>query len=245
MAVLVNPKFASDQLTDFINRLPDSFANAGTQIYKGRNTVKCFLIDGNELIVKKFHPLSTVRALLYLFRTSKATRAYRYGLEILRRGIQTPQPVAVINCRRGFMLHDSYFISLPTHRPDLTFLRQKDFDSSEAKSLSEFVYQLQQRGVLHGDLNLTNILLADKDAVDPLRRYIIIDTNRSIILPPGKKPSIRRRAQNIMRLTHRRDLQRTILDAFPLHSDTLFRLTFRMLFRQEARKRFLHRIFSH
>ncbi len=255
MAVTVNPEFSSPALEKFINGLPDSFDNAGKELYNGRNIVKSFVINGQELIVKRFKKLSFFRALLYLGRTSKATRAYRYGLEILKRGVITPEPVAVINKRHGILLHDSYFISLPLHRPDMTFIRNKDFDRHEAKMLAAFVYELQQRGILHGDMNMTNILLADSNAVNPLERYAIIDTNRSVILPQGKQPTIRQRAKNLMRLTHRRDLMRAVLSSFPLPSphnslvtnptNSLVRITFLSLFRQEHHKRILHRLFPH
>lgn len=238
----------SPQLSAFISALPASFETGGRVIYTGRNTLKSFRIDGRELIVKRYRRLSFARSLLYLGRTSKARRAYEYAHEYLRRGIRTPEPLAYIDLRRGPLLHDSYFISLPLYAPDLTTLRRPDYDSHEVALLSRFVYELQQRGLLHGDLNLTNILLADATACDPLRRYAVIDLNRSRILPSGKLPTLSQRSTNLMRLTHRRDLLRAILRSFPqlpAHNTRLITQTFRQLFRLEARKRFLHRIFSH
>ena len=243
----VNPKYDTPELREFLAHLPEAFEQGGSVIYSGRNTLKSFRIGGRELIVKRFRPLSPARSLLYVGHSSKGERAYEYGLEFLRRGILTPEPAAYVDFRSGpfrALLRESYFISLPLYAPDLTCLRRPGFDCAEADMLSRFVYELQQRGILHGDLNLTNILLTDSQAQEPLHRYALIDTNRTHLLPDGKTPTLNQRAANLMRLTHRRDLMHQILRTFPAGTDTgLVRLTFRRLLRMEARKRLIHRIF--
>lgn len=246
MARFINKEFDSPELQEFLHNLPEAFAHGGKCIYKGRNTLKSFRIGNNEFVVKEFKSLSRLRALLYLGRTSKAERAYRYGLEILNRGIITPSPVAALDIHRGPLLHRSYFISKPLYAPDMTFIRKAHFPEAEARTLARFLFQMQQRGILHGDMNLTNILLYNAAADNPLQRYAIIDTNRSTILRPGKQPTLRQRAANLMRVTHRRDLLRYILLNIPSPSPRILTtLTFRNLLRMEARKRLLHRLFRH
>lgn len=247
MYLQVNPKYDTRELREFLSQLPKAFEQDGTVIYSGRNTLKSFCINGQELIVKRYHPLSPIRSLLYLGHSSKGARAYEYGLEFMHRGIQTPEPVAYVDVHSApfqTILRESYFISLPLYAPDMTCLRRPGFDCAETERLSQFVYKLQQRGILHGDLNLTNILLVDNEAREPLHRYALIDTNRTYLLTVGQEPTLNQRAANLMRLTHRRDLLRQILRTFPACTDTdLPRLTFRLLLRMEARKRVLHRIF--
>lgn len=216
-------------------------------LYKGRNTVKSFHIAGTEVIVKQFKTLSAARAILYLPRSSKARRAYLYGLEFLKRNIITPEPVAVVEIYAGPLLKYSYFLSTPLNAPDLTFMRAKDFNDEDVYDLARYIYNVQQKGVLHGDLNLSNILLADKSATDVMKKYALIDNNRSIILKPGKTPDIRQRIACIMRVTHRRDLLRKFTDDFfmimnldkPVR-DKCRKEVFRLLLRREARKRFFH-----
>lgn len=245
---VVNPVCDTPHLRRFLAELPGSFQNGGDVIYCGRNTVKRFSIGDREYIVKRFRKLSLVRSMLYIARSSKACRAYGYGLEFRRRGVMTPEPVAAVDICRGFLLYDSYFISMPMYARDMTFLRCAGHDIGEADMLARFLFSIQQQGILHGDLNLTNILLADADASDPLCRYALIDTNRSRILPAGVLPSMSQRAANLMRLTHRRDLLRSVLNHIPMpvrQRNRLILRTFRALLRQEARKRILHRIFPH
>lgn len=246
--ISINQKYKSEELADFINNLPEAFSKGGKTLYSGRNIVKSFEINGMEMIVKKFHTLSFFRALLYIGRESKATRAYKYAFEILKRGFITPEPVAVINHYAGPLLHDSYFISLPMYAPDMTPLRVPDFDESEAKKLAQYVFYLQQHGILHGDLNLTNILLTNPDEEDVAKRFAIIDTNRSHILFQPFELSIDKRASNFKRLTHRRDLLRFILISLPLETSEKQQLllkTMKDLLQMEKKKRIIHKIFPH
>lgn len=243
---IINPKHRSAALTNYIDNLPKSFEESGEIIYRGRNTVRQVNINGREYIVKKFHTCSLFRGLLNLFRSPKALRAYKYGLEFLKRGVETPEPVAMINIYRAGLVYQSYFISLPDHSPDLTFLRQPGFNTKEARLLAHFLHQVQTMGIMHGDLNLTNILLHDPTSNNPLKRYALIDTNRSRILRAGQQPGRNQRAANLMRVTHRRDLLRYIISSLPISDATPgVRDVFRLLLQWERRKRILHKIFPH
>lgn len=234
----INPDFDSPELRQYINQLPQSFERDGKVIYHGRNTLKATKIGDRELIVKRFHRYSVMRALLNLFHPSKAAKAYYYGRQFLLCGINTPIPVASVEVRNAGMLSDTYFISTPLYAPDMRTLRNRDFDVDEVEALAKFLYEVHERGILHGDLNLTNILRVDSSATDPVRRYALIDTNRSRIMSKGHQISLAARTKNLVRVSHRRDLLRTLLKSYPLPLSC--RYLFRELFVMEKRKDFWH-----
>ena len=102
--------------------------------------------------------------------------------------------------QHGLML-DSYFVSAACMLPPLSkLLRRPDFSHKAATDLALFIVKLHQKGVLHGDLNLTNILYEQ----DPSGNYLftLIDTNRSTFCQPNRKQCL----QNMLRLSHDRPL---------------------------------------
>lgn len=234
----IAPDLRNSPESDLAGSLPQSFA-LGKEIYSGRNSVRVFPAGDKNVVVKKYARCGFLKALGYLFHSGKARRAYKYGIIMLERGILTPLPIAYVETRRGPLIVDSYFVSEADFSPSLVFMRQRDFDPELADRLALYLLRLHQAGILHGDLNLTNILLR------PDGNFVLIDTNRSKIFPTGKFPSRRRRLANIIRVTHRRDLLRRILLTYARaacepDSDAFCRDGLRFLLRMEARKRFLH-----
>lgn len=95
-----------------------------------------------------------------------------------KRGFDTPHEVAYIEKKRGGLFLDGYFISTQCNYPPLSkVLWQRRFDKHAANELAAFMVQLHEKGVLHGDLNLTNILYCTDN--DGHYHFTLIDTNRS------------------------------------------------------------------
>lgn len=186
----------------FIRTVPEAFSQGGELLYEGRNTVKAFLADGGKLVVKKFKTPNIVQRVAYtFFKKSKAERAYIFAKMLRDRGVDTPREVAYIEQKRGLLLSDSYFVSTECTLPALsTLLRRPDFSHEAADALAEFVVSLHEKGVLHGDLNLTNILYERNR--DGRYSFTLIDTNRSKFKEPTRAECL----ENMMRLTHDRPL---------------------------------------
>lgn len=202
MKVVIAPAYGS--LRPFIVRLPAYFEQEGETLHAGRNTVKRFLHEGKEWIVKRYKRPHFIQRVAYtFFRKSKAERAFCYAARFQAQGIDTPDGVAFIEVRRGGLLCDSYFISTACHHPAVTELLPKtgEFHRPMADELAHFIAELHRKGILHGDLNLNNILYS----TDALGRYrfTLIDTNRTRFLA---SPSQHECLENLKRITHRRDL---------------------------------------
>lgn len=195
---VINGDFAAYK--DFIVGLPKRFEEDGETLYVGRNVVKAFVVDGSTVIVKRFKRPNVVQAVAYtFFKKSKAERTFLFARMIRERGFNTPREVAYIEVKHNGLLQDGYFISTICTLPQLSkLLRRPNFDRAVAAQLGRYVAKLHEKGVLHGDLNLTNILY-DR-AEDGSCTFWLIDTNRSKFKCPTKKDCL----ENLKRLTHER-----------------------------------------
>ena len=186
----------------FVDCLPQTFNQEGDEIYTGRNTVKTYNVDGTTLVAKRFKRPNIIQRIAYsFFKPSKAERAYRFAKMIRERGFNTPHEVAFVEMQQHGLILDSYFVSAACMLPPLSkLLRRPDFSHKAATDLALFIVKLHQKGVLHGDLNLTNILYEQ----DPSGNYLftLIDTNRSTFCQPNRKQCL----QNMLRLSHDRPL---------------------------------------
>ena len=82
----------------FISDIPELFRNEqGQVIYNGRNQIRSFNDGSTKMIVKRFKKPDIVKKIIYsFFRKNKAEKAYKNAFEILKRGFNTPKPIAYI-----------------------------------------------------------------------------------------------------------------------------------------------------
>lgn len=224
MKVVIHPAY--QHLTSFIDDLPRLFDSEGTLLYQGRNVVKRYQVNGIDLVVKRYkHPNIIQRIVYTYFRRSKAARAYGYAALLREKGIDTPHEVAYIETFKKGLFTTGYFVSLyysypptsvllnvkelnlkfsnpPTSNVTTTFPanQTKEFNYPLANSLAAFFVELHSKGILHGDLNLSNILYYQ--GKDENYHFCVIDTNRSIF----KNPTPDECLENLKRTTHRRDV---------------------------------------
>lgn len=205
MTMTVSSDFSC--LSSFVSSLPQNFGQSGTTLYKGRNTVKSFDVEGHALVVKHYKRPNAVQRVAYsFFKKSKAARAYIFAAMLRQKGFNTPHEVAYIELGNGILMSDCYFVSESCMLPPLTdLLRRDDFDRSAADALAQFMANLHEKGVLHGDLNLTNILY-DR-TTDGGFSFWLIDTNRSKFRQPTEDDC----AENLKRLTHDKHLMEYVI----------------------------------
>lgn len=209
MKIVVHPKY--NDLYDFISQLPTNFESSGEIIYKKRNVVKRFKTDSGEWIVKRYKNPNFIQGIAYtFFRKSKAERAYLFASKLLIKGIDTPEAVAYIEIKKHGLLSTSYFISTACHNPPVysALIQTPDYDRNLASALAGFFVELHEKGILHGDPNLDNILFhADQQGI----HFSVIDTNRSVF-----KRSLTRSEclDNLKRIAHRRDLLQYIVEEY-------------------------------
>lgn len=211
MKIVIAPEFA--HLSSFISQMPQSVDNGdGEVVYDARNKVVRFRHEDKVFMIKRFKRVNIIQQIVYsFFRKTKAERAYLYADIFKERGIGTPQRVAYMESKRCGLFSLGYFVSLEaegieTHR----ILRDvEDYDPHLAQAVAEQVLLMHSKGIMHGDLNLSNFLCI-KD--DNGYHFTMIDVNRSKFCEGF--PSDEQCLANMVRLTHRRDLYTDLITRY-------------------------------
>lgn len=177
MKLTVNPKYK--YLEPFLQELPAVFDRTGEVLYEERNVLRRYHAQGTCLVVKRFKRPHLVNRFVYAwFRESKARRSYEYGMELLRRGVCTPEPVAYIE-NRCCGLTDSYYISLDAGLPRVVreFWTTPEIGERAfiLDAFARFTADMHKKGVLHLDYSAGNILF---DVKDGLPVFSLVDINR-------------------------------------------------------------------
>ena len=188
MNIIINPDYF--YLESYIREIPKSFKYEGESIYKGRNELKIFEINGKKLVVKSFKIPHIVNKIIYSFcRPSKAKRSYLYGLEIIKKGINTPMPIAYIEEYKAGLLSQSFYISeyceYDRSFREFTYY-QESFEGKDDILLcfADFTSRLHDAGVYHKDYSPGNILFQKTDTgID----FCIVDINRIRFGEVGKE----------------------------------------------------------
>ena len=209
----INPKFAnSARLLSFVESLPAVFADGGKLIWDGRNKIKLFTLAADDadsgdmhVIVKRFKHLNLLQKIIYIFRRSKASKAFRNGMELCRRGFDTPTPIACVETRQGPCIKEMFYLCDETTLQSIEGQTDRpDWNKGLAAAFARYAAALHGKGILHNDLNDTNVLYAPLPDGD--FRFAVIDINRMKFYPEGQRIPDRECIENLTRFTGRIDL---------------------------------------
>ncbi|MDL2256071.1 lipopolysaccharide kinase InaA family protein [Parabacteroides sp. OttesenSCG-928-K15] len=199
--ITINPKY--QHLSSFVHTIHERFAQEGETIYKARNEIKIFDVDGELINVKRFQvPIFINRIAYTCLRPSKAKRSYQYGFILHEKGICTPEPIATITIYRRGLLYLSYFVSKQmSDYQTLYEVLQKPIAENEAfvKSLARFSAHIHSLNIFHKDYSPGNILY--KKAGDEYQ-FCLVDINRMRF----ESVSIRKGCSNFARLWGKEDV---------------------------------------
>ncbi|MBQ7509696.1 MAG: serine/threonine protein kinase [Prevotella sp.] len=161
MKLIVSPEYQS--LSEWLAQVPRLFDdNQGELLYKGRNQIRLFVVgDKKKVVVKRYKRHDIIKTLAYtFFRKNKARRSYENAVSLTQRGFHTPQAVAYMECTTAGLMTQVYYVCAYTDsepiRPRL--IEQEPFDEALAVAYARYVARLHEAGVLHRDLNPTNVL---------------------------------------------------------------------------------------
>lgn len=179
MEIVINSKYR--YLKDFIYSIPGEWENIGTTIHKKRNEIKVVYLDGLDVNIKSFQIPHLVNKFAYAFlRASKAKRAYEYAHKLQNLSIETPEPIAYINCYKNNLLERSFFVSMHLSDYKMTIrdiVGRKATDKELLlRQFTRFTYfSLLKNGVHHLDYSRGNILI---EKAGYMHQFSIVDINR-------------------------------------------------------------------
>lgn len=178
-------EYCPEELKSALPALLQNFSQGGETMREGRNTVKRFRVDGVDIVAKQFRQQFFFQRWIQAFRRNKADKAYENALQLIVRDIDTPYPLAYVK--------DDYPYYVYLFRESTSLLRSLDTEPLPdlADALAEFFVDLHKKGILHKDLNSTNIRV-QRDA-DGKYRFSLIDINRMAFIDsqPDKDTCLR------------------------------------------------------
>lgn len=206
------------QLVQIIDKLPESFDLRGDVLWDKRNVIKIFNYKDDEnnqrkIVIKRFKHANFIQKLIYAIRIHKARKAYNNGLKFRAMDLPTPEPVAFVEFRHGPWLVDAYYISEATSLRSIeSEVDRDDWNHKLATAFGQFVATLHSKGVLHHDLNDTNVLY-DTDSAGNYR-FEVIDINRMKFYDCGNDIPQKECIENLTRFTGRIDLFEYVIRAY-------------------------------
>ncbi len=175
--LMLNPKYKN--LENNLINIKDIFIGSDNTIHKARNELKIIEIEGIKCVVKSFKVPHLINRIAYtFFRYGKARKSYLNAMKLTELGVSTPEPMGIIEFFNDGLLCKSFYISL--YEPyDFTIreiFHHKIEDYQEIlKQFAKFTYDIHQKGVLHVDYSLGNILIAKKE---DYYKFSLVDINR-------------------------------------------------------------------
>ncbi|MGN0238237.1 MAG: lipopolysaccharide kinase InaA family protein [Lepagella sp.] len=148
------------EYADFIESIAHRFHSLGVVIYKARNEVRKIEHEGMIFVAKRFHNKGILKQIIRSLTLSKGKRSYVNACHLCLNDITTPRPIAYIEIRtRLGLVSESYYIC---EYSDMDAIEEGlnehgDFNRSLTEALARFVADIHRKGVIHHDLNSTNI----------------------------------------------------------------------------------------
>ena len=173
----LNEKYSN--FKDDLFSIKKHFDKSSESIHKARNELRIAPINGIQTVIKAFKIPHIINQVVYAyFRDSKAKKSYRNGIELIKRGVSTPEPIGYIEYYKLGLFEKSYFLSV--YEPyDFTIreaLHHKLDDYKDLlKAFAKFTYSLHVKGVWHVDYSPGNILIRKKENE---YEFFIVDINR-------------------------------------------------------------------
>lgn len=193
--ITINPKY--QDIEDYIVSIPNILEQEGTIVQNRRNLIKAISYKDIPLNIKRFRkPIFINRIVYSFFRKTKAKRAYDNATEVVKRGFETPYPIAYIIDKSNGLINYSYFIS--TQICDVSEIRKYydtkvKGDEDFLKAFAKFTAELHRAGILHEDYSPGNILISQSGGN---YKFTLVDINRMKF----KKVDIKEGCKNFSRL---------------------------------------------
>ncbi|MDF3059538.1 MAG: Protein kinaselike [Rariglobus sp.] len=163
--------------------------------YGSRSVVGTIAVGNRQAVLKYYYPRNWLKQLTYGLVGSRARRSWKTGLELLRLGVATAEPLAFFEWKSlgGWVLDRSFLAMRHVEGTDLkTFARSHPEDTvrltAVAANLRSAFAVMTRNRVAHGDLKATNIIVGEDHSVT----FIDLDAT-TIHASPSAWPGLRAR----------------------------------------------------
>lgn len=198
--------WATDDWAYDVTRLVESYGGGSfpgaEEVKKGRTaTVWRVTLANNRSLFIKRHNRAARRGLARgAMALSRSTKALRRGHALLARGIATARPAAAVDRRCTGKVCDTLLVTEAVAGVPLAEWLKSGPPPAVRRRLvwrvARLVRRMHEAGFSHRDLKAPNFLVAPPGGPDP--RPVLVDLDG---LRGGHRPSARRRARDLMRLS--------------------------------------------
>lgn len=136
-------------------------------------------IRDSEIVIKRYRWRQGWTGWSRLFRPTRAARCWHFAQRLLKHGVLTPEPIALVEKRWGWLRRDSYYVTRYYAAPSLFDFIASTHDPVVLDKIWKKWEILQQKltaiRLSHGDTNHKNFLVIDHDLMmldlDTMRRH--------------------------------------------------------------------------
>lgn len=174
--VVIAPSY--NFLREYIEDVPRTFDSIGTVLHSKRNIIREDCVKGTRLVIKSFKRIYLTNRIRYTyFYPSKAQRAFENAEILLRKGFNTPRPIAYVEITRNGLIDQMFFICEYIDFQPLDVIRELSFEMSLKllQQIAGHAFRLHQNNIYHVDYSVGNILFKDNNDKYELA---LIDNNR-------------------------------------------------------------------
>lgn len=173
-------------LEEKIETFSEIFGMQGESLYTGRNCLKLYETDSQKLVVKKYRTTKLTK-ISSLFKKSKARKSFENGIRLCEMGINTPEPVAYMEIKSMWgLVKESYYVCryIPYNAIAEYYSDETNFEQDVIAGFAKFAAMLHERGIIHKDLNSTNVRYERRSEGEAV--FWLIDINRMKFASNGK-----------------------------------------------------------
>ncbi|WP_158729510.1 MULTISPECIES: Kdo domain containing protein [unclassified Flavobacterium] len=224
--IKVQKDYCKDEILSLINK----FDISGEVVDKGkRNEIKFFSGNGVNYNVKSFKKPFFFNKIIYaVFRKSKALRSFEFAEILLKKGLNTPNPIASVENYDLLGLSHSYYVSEHLYYDflfrDLVETENYPDLTNILLQFTNFCYTLHEEGIEFLDHSPGNTLI--KKSSEGKYEFFLVDLNRMNF---HKKMSFDKRIKNLSKLVTRTDMVITISREYAKLYNKSFEETFEKL----------------
>ncbi|NOQ32291.1 MAG: hypothetical protein GQ570_14370 [Helicobacteraceae bacterium] len=162
-----------------LENIKNIFSQSTNSIHKARNELKTTHLVDTDLVIKSFKIPHLFNKIVYtFFRKSKAYRSFHNAQKLILKGINTPQPIALLEFYKANLLNESYYVA-EEFKYDFTIrealLHQVEDTQNIFKAFAEFTHKVHKADIWHKDYSPGNILIK-KEGDNYI--FSIVDINR-------------------------------------------------------------------
>jgi RIO-like serine/threonine protein kinase len=167
------------EFREFSQDIKEYFSKSDDIITAKRNIIKIIEQNGKKVVVKSFKIPNLINKFAYRFiRDSKAKRSFLNAKELVKLGINTPEPISYIEFFNPLLKESFYICEYFDYDFEIRdVLKDENFKNRDEilKKFVTFSYSLHQKGVYHIDYSPGNVLIKIEDGE---YHFSIVDVNR-------------------------------------------------------------------